>query len=332
MKLLKTLMVLILVMATSQSSWAGAPKTSAGLTLLEAPSARPAALGEAYSAVSDDIAGLAYNPASLAGLSGGQASFYFKKGLIDDSYGQLQAGKPFGFGTLGVSLGYYNGGDLALQDVTGPAQNVTAQKDFLLGLGYGRSFYGVDLGLSGKLLSSSLAEQANANAFAVDLGAQVPVHSRVRLGAALQNLGTELKYVNEGDKLPRLFRAGAEFLALTGPYPAKVMLEFPYYLNEKEVRPAVGLEIGHDPVALRFGYKTRNEQNSLSFGLGLGIQRITLDYAFSLVKDLDNEHKVSFTLKFGEPKQESASAPAPTSTAAAAVPSAQASDTTPLNE
>jgi len=66
--------------------------TSAANTLLNPASARPAALGEAFTAMQDDISAMDYNPASVKSLSSGQASFFYQKGLTDDAHGNFLIG------------------------------------------------------------------------------------------------------------------------------------------------------------------------------------------------------------------------------------------------
>jgi hypothetical protein len=56
-----------------------AVRTEAALSLLEAPTARPAALGEALTAATDDVAAFSYNPAALATLQKGHAAFLYHR-------------------------------------------------------------------------------------------------------------------------------------------------------------------------------------------------------------------------------------------------------------
>src|SRR4051812_34477585 len=79
---LKSLLIIVLAsLAIVPSAHAKGAGTSGGLTLLEPFGARPAALGEAFSAATNDIAAFGYNPASLRSLNTGQASFMYQNGL-----------------------------------------------------------------------------------------------------------------------------------------------------------------------------------------------------------------------------------------------------------
>src|SRR5687767_928652 len=68
--------------------------TSGGLTLIESPSARASSMGEAFSAMTNDISAFGYNPASLQSLEHGQASFMYQQGLVEDAFGQFMIGGP----------------------------------------------------------------------------------------------------------------------------------------------------------------------------------------------------------------------------------------------
>src|SRR5262249_42958162 len=149
--------------------------------------------------------GFGYNPASLKTLKTGQASFLYQKGLVEDSYGHFMIGSPMRNGSLGLSVGYYNGGSIDLYDgVT--QRTVTAQRDMTMALGYAHNIGNVSVGMTGKYLSSELIESAKATAYAADFGLSMGMGSRMQLGAAVQNIGTQLKFVQEGDSLPRIAR------------------------------------------------------------------------------------------------------------------------------
>src|SRR5262245_26838318 len=88
------LSVLLSVSLATSALHAKGVSTSAGLTLLTAPTARVTGLAESFTAEVDDIAAMSYNPASLDLLGSGQASFLYQKGLADDNYGHYMMGMP----------------------------------------------------------------------------------------------------------------------------------------------------------------------------------------------------------------------------------------------
>jgi len=278
-------------------SYAAGVGSSGGATLIQSPSARASALGEAFSASSNDIGGFSYNPASLSSLLNGHASFLYQQAFEDESYGQISMGSPLPKGSLGFSVAYFDGGELDLFDgVT--RRTVTAQQDIVISLGYAQKVGKASIGLTGKYLSSELGEVAKATAFAGDLGVQLPVHARIRFGAAIQNMGTELKFVEKGDPLPLIARAGLNILIVPGPVMTSLLMEAPYFLNEEEFRPSVGLELGIGPLAIRTGYKRSHETESFSVGSGFLLGQTSLDYAFGMGNDLETQHRVSLSTRF----------------------------------
>jgi hypothetical protein len=200
---------------------------SASTTLLETPNARPAALSDAYSAASNDVSAFAYNPASLKTLSSGQASFMYEKGLAQDSFGQFLIGAPIKKVGVGFAVGYYNGGDITLFDGL-TEKTVTAKTDLTASMGVAGKAGRFLIGVSGKYVSSQIVESYKATAYAADLGIQTRLSSKLRFGAAAQNFGSKLKYLEEASELPRILRAGLAISLFQNSYRSTLSLEAPY--------------------------------------------------------------------------------------------------------
>jgi len=276
---------------------------SGGLTLIEAPGARPAALGQAYTAMQNDIGAMAYNPASLSSLSSGQMSFLYHRGIVDDAFGQFLVGAPTTNGAIGISVGYYNGGSIDL--VTGGSQHsVNAQTDLDAGFGYGRKWGPLSAGFTAKYISSELAQTSKAHAFALDAGVDFPLNPRVSWGAAVQNLGTALKFMDVGDPLPRIVRTGLAATLGQAYRPVTLLVDLPYLLNEQKLRPGLGAELGLSPIFLRAGYQSGSALEGLTLGMGFSLNRLTVDYSFGFVQRLNTNQRISISLRFGAERQE----------------------------
>ncbi len=276
-----------------------AQKSSAGMTFLESSGARPSALAEAFSSVQNDISAMGYNPASLSTLKTGHASFMYQKGIADDAFGEVRIGVPKGFG---LSVGYYNGGDVELVD-QGQQRTAVIQKDLAATFGYARPFGRISVGAAGKYLSSELAESAKATAYALDLGMQMPMGSRLNFGAALQNIGTKMKYIEEAEALPMTARIGFSLNVLRSTL---LLLDGVYDKNSQAINPAIGVESLIGPMALRAGYKSGSDLEGLTLGAGFLLSRFSFDYSFGLVQDLDSRHKVSVSMRFGSSSENTA--------------------------
>src|SRR5262249_17548831 len=151
-------------------------------SLLTEGNARAASLGQAYTAVSDDIAGMVYNPATLTTLKASQASFLYQQGLIQDNYGQFMIGGSGKSSGIGLSVGYYNGGTIDLVNDAGVSSSVNAQKDYSLGLGLAHRLGIISGGVTLKYLRSTLAEQYSASAYAADAGLLMAISPRIHFG------------------------------------------------------------------------------------------------------------------------------------------------------
>ncbi len=273
--------------------------TTTELPLLETPNARPSALGEAFSAMSNDISGLTYNPGSLATLENSHASFMYQQGIAEDSFGQLMLGAPSKNGGLGLSIGYYNAGDITLFDGT-TEKTVNAKTDLTATLGLARNVGDMSIGIAGKYISSQLIEANKATAMAIDAGLQMALSSSVRFGAAVQNIGSKLKYVEESYELPQIARAGMAFSLFQKSYPTTLAVEAPYYINDSELRMGLGIETIAGPLAFRAGYRMGDSSAEMTFGAGFMLGSVNLDYAYGLVQDFEASHRVSVGMRFGQ--------------------------------
>jgi len=272
--------------------------SSAGLTLIEPASARAASLGEAFVAGFDDITAFAYNPASLNSLEMSQLSFSYQNRFDDESFGQLLLGVPRSRSAFGFSVAYYDGGEINLNDGQS-SRTVTAQRDLAMSLGYAIKHKSVSYGVTGKFLYSELGETVSGSAFAMDAGVQRLLHPRLRLGAAIQNIGTDLKYSNEGEPLPRIARLGLNWTAPINKFPLGLLLEVPYLINEEKFSTSLGLEAMVSLLSVRAGYKTGDGMEGLSVGAGVFINQFSVDYAFGFADELDSQQHISVSLKFG---------------------------------
>jgi hypothetical protein len=115
------------------------------------------------------------------------------------------------------------------------------------------------LGVTGKYLSSELAESESATAMAADLGGQYKANSRLNIGLAIQNVGTKLKYQDVGDDLPRVARMGMAYKLHTRLVPAQLLLDIPYHMNQRNIVPSVGLETFLNGLIVRAGSATPAE-------------------------------------------------------------------------
>jgi hypothetical protein len=293
------------------------PGLTGAQTLLRPLSARAVGMAETFTAVDGGLDSLGYNPAGLARLERPQLQTTYVRGIASDDFGFLGYAHPLTGATLTGGLVYYNAGSVNLNLSDGTQATVTAEQDFvgLMSLGVPLG-WGLCAGGTAKYYSLTLAQQASAKGFAGDLG--MLWHSPLKglnLGAAVENLGPDVKFEQTGDPLPTTARFGAAYaIDLTGyGYLQKDGYGFSHFLltadavklrDESTLLPAAGLEMGMGlgelgSCALRFGYMFEQDLANFTFGVGLRESRWRLDYAFGVMRaDVSPTNQVSLGVDF----------------------------------
>jgi hypothetical protein len=273
--------------------------TSGGIILKQAVGARSQGMGEAFTGVADDATALYWNPGGLGQVTGLQANATYQAGLADSTYEQLLATYQVeSLGTVGLGVSLLQAGIVELDNPDGSLHEVQAQSDLVVSAGFGAHLTpSLGLGLTLKVLHSTLAEEVSAMAVAADLGALLAVDEQLTVGLALQNVGTELKYQEAGDPLPLTARLGAGYhIALAEDHAGLLAVDL-VKPNDQDFSVHVGAEYWYDGfLALRLGYKAGYDLEGLTAGFGAHYQFLQFDYAFGLAQELNNTHKVSLSL------------------------------------
>jgi hypothetical protein len=287
-----------------------------GLSLLQPPAARPAALGEAYVAATGGAEMLGYNPAGLSGLAGLEAGALYYGGFAGDKYLSALIARPVLGAGAGIRFAYYDSGSVVRQDlITGELSEVSAQRDFLMqgGIGYHVPRTDVMLGFSAKIFHTILIEEISASQVAADAGMRLDLpRLNLSLGLAAQHIGPRMLLEKDCADLPFLIRAGLAYRvafprynllgALTGrPRPQTVfggadpahellfLLDVPARFSEEAVELAAGLEYSYgDRLALRGGYRTilqgaAWESRIYTAGAGVSVMSLRIDYAMEIL-------------------------------------------------
>ena len=294
--------------------------TTGGLTLTRMVGARASGLGEAFTSIPGDINSISFNPSGLATLPYATFSSNYFRGVADDNFGSLAYAHPLSFGSVFVAGGLFDAGTIDLNQTGGFVETRRAQQDMLglAGFSMGRN-NPFSVGFTGKFLRSELAEEATASVFAFDGGAQwrTPV-PRLTLGAAIQNVGSDLTFEQEGDPLPETIRGGVSYLldlkerGFLEKFPYKFLFSLDG-LKTKNDNSSVhgGLEISRrmglgemdGEAFLRGGY--RSDGGTYDIGLGFVIYRVVFDYSIRLVNSLDPYHRFTLGFRFSPKKNQS---------------------------
>jgi len=273
---------------------AGEEGTSGGMLLSQAIDARAVGMAESFTAMHGSVSCLHYNPAGLANLSENQVLLMYQRGIAEDNLAVVDVGIPSPMGTFAAGLLYYNMGNIELIDTSGNERTVNAQTDYLVTVSYSYPVVRtVSVGLNAKMLQSTLVEEEKGTAYAVDLGVLCLIN-KLNVGLAVQNIGSEMKYIDEGDELPMTVRGGISYQIEDLLTSVDIIKP-----NDGNIKGHIGLEyLVGEIIALRTGYKIGYDLDSVTFGLGVKLNKLQLDYGLSLKDELDYTHHASVSIYF----------------------------------
>lgn len=278
---------------------------TSGGTLLRSPGAKPLGMSESYVSLDADEGGVVaahYNPASTAWMKSREFSFMGQKGVADDSFGTLTLGLPSGIGNFAGSFVYYSVGDIDLINSQGQQSTVKAQQDLSASFNYSRILLDkFSAGATIKVLNSKLLDSFSATAFAIDVGGHAKFQEdRLTVGAAVSNVGTGLKYLNTNEPLPLTLQAGASQRWSFEEWGNIILSGDLVSVKDEKVKELIGGEyLWNHIVALRGGYKIGQDLGKYSFGFGITVGSLQIDYAMTDGGRLGFSHSASVAFKFG---------------------------------
>jgi hypothetical protein len=294
--------------------------TSGAIILKQTSGARPLGMGEAFVALADDVNALNFNPAGLVQIKRHEISVMYLDSLVDTWFGFIGYAYPIGGkvekqrgrrvtsikarrnrGTIALGVSSLQAGKMILEP---EGNTVRAQEDYLANLGFGYIIWRseekvekikrraraigemrneVSLGLGVKLVYSTLVEKYSAMAYAVDVGALgkfIVGKNKLQLGVTGQNLGTKIKFEEEGDTLPLTVRAGAAYqMSFKQEHMLTVSGEA-VKPNDGDFRGSGGMEYWYREIfALRAGYRLGYDLDSFTCGVGFIWNNFQLDYS-----------------------------------------------------
>ncbi len=270
--------------------------------LLMGGGARATGMGEAFSAVANDVNAMVYNPAGLGQLKENRFTFLHNQwiqGIGYEYFGLVhKMGRSRG---IGLDLRY-----LHMDSLTGRDSQISEPYTFraydLAGtVGYGMEVMeNIFMGGSVRIIQETI-EQEKSEGIGFDLGflyRKEARSNRVQIAVALQNIGPGMKFVMEKEPLPLNLRLG---LAYFLKYNLTLALD---WNKLKDSHPFINMGAEYclsRLFTLRGGYSTDPELVSsarLSMGIGVMWREYRLDYTYIPFEELGQTHSFSFSLKF----------------------------------
>jgi len=272
--------------------------TSGADFLLSSPGARPAALGGAFSALSDDLNALHFNVAGLASLSQGEVGYARFQSVADVHYDFLAGAIPSG--KAGVfALGYLGMGVDAFTSTGDSSVASVSASDMALIAGWGRAWTPwLKAGVGIKYIRREVAD-LSASAFAGDLSFLVEPMRRLQAGLGFQHLGTDIDLGGK-EPLPALTRIGVKVDALEKDRH-RLSWAAETVLVHRSRRPVYGTGVEYwyqDMAAARVGYVGNQEGQGIALGAGVRVKGFQFDYAFQPYEEAGSTHRFSGGYRF----------------------------------
>lgn len=297
--------------------------------------ARSIGMGGAFTAYANDVTAQYWNPAGLARVPGGEATFGHISWIADIGVEYAAVSYELsGFGTIGVNITSLGMSGIPVTTTDKPEG--TGEKydagDLSLGVSFSRNLTDVfSIGFAVKYIREYLWHM-NTSGIAFDVGTlfTAPFLNGIRLGASISNFGPKMRLdgrdsyiiyrtgsagnnvvnaeyqLNDFD-LPLLFRVGlSSDLYKSDDWKVTACLDA-IHPNDNTEYLNSGVEVGwNEIVFLRAGYKSILEKNSeqgLTAGAGFNYRMnsglaVMLDYAYLDFGRLDAVHMISVSAKF----------------------------------
>ena len=254
---------------------------------------RPLGMGEAFTAETNDVNSLYYNPAGLGSLRYPVLSIFHNELILDSRFENISAAFPLYGGWLGISNSLFWVPDFDRINIEG---ETTGRVRFYNGnftTGFGYDFGEFYLGGSVKYIYQKM-DTLFLSSFAADVGILKGLYlyspfpspaQNFHIGLAILNLGTKAKE----DPLPRMIRLGASYkptkwfginVDLTENFIKSSDFYDFLYLFEESFRVNVGVEFNYQELLYVRGGWRFNDAGTYS--LGFGFNYAVLNTAFSI--------------------------------------------------
>ena len=256
------------------------------------PSARAAGMGDAFTAIADDVTTIFYNPAGLTNLNGSVFNFNHTDWIVNSSIISGAIATPLGRnGALGLSIVKFDTEDFeetTVADPEGTGKMINAG-DLALAIAYAIQLTdNLSFGFKTQYLEENI-DVDKATAVTADFSTYYKTGFRdLTLAMIMKNFGPEAKFLSDKFKLPLYFNINTA-MSLIGskgsPFQWLVSVESAFATDYRD-RYHLGTEMWiADMIAIRGGYKFYYDTEDWTLGaglkLGLGSREVIVDVSYS---------------------------------------------------
>jgi hypothetical protein len=265
---------------------------------------RNIAMGDAGTALSNDLTGLFYNPAKLALTDQSEVLFMHNEWIQDVSSEVI--GVKTEFWNIPFALGFNvtSVKDIPYRTIPTPDPESSFDANYFFG-SLSTGFFVTDeisFGASFKYLYEGLLND-EATGFGFDFGLNYLLpYKGLTASAVVKNVGSMNALRNESTKLPTEFRFGTcyTYSLEDSKFDFTGGAEFHKYLDTEDNHFNFGGEVLYNKlIAVRAGFQTGYESRGFTAGIGLMWGNLKFDYAFlPFSLGLGNANLFSLQFKF----------------------------------
>ena len=296
----KILLVILIYSVTGLAQSAG----NTGLSFLKYGfGARNIAMGDAGTALSNDLTSLFYNPAKLALTDKSEVLFMHNEWIQDVSSEVIGVKTELWNIPFAVGINVSSVGGIEYREIAGEPITTFDANYFFGSLSTG--FFvteEISFGASFKYLYEGLLSD-EASGFGLDFGLNYLLpYKGLTASVVVKNIGSMNALRSESTKLPTEFRLGTAYTynLEDSEFDFTGGVEFQKYLDTEDNHFNFGGEVLYNKlIAARAGYQTGYESRGFTAGIGLMWGDLKFDYAFlPFSLGLGNANLFSLQFKF----------------------------------
>lgn len=319
----KIFITLFIMVLSCSNIWGQTKLAQTGYQFLSVQTdARAAAMGEAFTTITGSSSSLFFNPAGMANIDGiVDVSLATMEWIANINYNALsmayspEEGK---YGVFGLSITTVDYGDDIYGTIVWGNNDGFIETGKLevnaiaIGLGYARSLTDkfsiggqvkwVSLHLGESIIPEQGVKKNLTNVLSFDFGTIYKTgFESMAIGMSVRNFSQEIKFEKESLQLPLTFKIGvsADASDFFDQFPENHSLivsvdavhprSFSEYVN-------LGFEYGFEDIAaLRFGYVSAQDEQSIAYGAGFKWLGVALDYSYTPFGVFDSVQRFSLS-------------------------------------